>query len=228
MEEGKKNDPPAGGLKGLRTFRTDVQEMEKKGISVVELAKEAGKKKNLKDIEEPASSFARKIFLVLLVVLLVGGGFAYFYFFYGKSQLSQPASPVSLPKPILVGDNVVKDVTPAGTPGDFLKTISPNPPPELIESLGNRFMVAEFSLTKEWTVSIFSITNYESAFGGMIKWENDLGGNFQDKIIQNHDCRESPNLVYSFIDQNYLVITQGEEPLIEVFHRFSSPQYLNE
>jgi len=35
-------------------------------------------------------------------------------------------------------------------------------------------------------------------------------------------------LIYSFINRNYLVITQDEEPLKEIFRRFSSSQYLNE
>jgi hypothetical protein len=84
----------------------------------------------------------------------------------------------------------------------------------------------------------------------MIKWEgnivNDLKAifpapletkflmGFEDKEIQNHDTRVLNDrdgnsvLIYSFINQKYLVIAQNEEPIKEIFRRFSLPQYLNE
>jgi hypothetical protein len=129
---------------------------------------------------------------------------------------------------------------------EFFKIIKANPPLELINSLDGRFMLSKFYLSKEWPILIFKIRSYESAFAGMIKWEKTISsdltdifspskpGDFQDKVIQNHDARvlndENGNsvLIYSFINQNYLVIAQNEEPLKEIFRRFSLPQYLNE
>ncbi len=132
-------------------------------------------------------------------------------------------------------------------PEEFLKIIKAKPPQELTDSLADKFMLSKFYLSKDWPILIFKIRSYELAFAGMIKWEkemsSDLGGifspskpgfDFQDKEIQNHDTRvlndENGNsvLIYSFINRNYLVIAQKEEPLKEIFRRFSSPQYLNE
>jgi len=101
-------------------------------------------------------------------------------------------------------------------------------------------MLSKFYLSKDWPILILSIRSYESAFAGMLKWEKTMGqdlsaifnsanaGDFQDKEIQNHDTRTNSVLIYSFINRNYLVIVQNEEPLKEIFRRFSSPQYLNE
>jgi len=131
-------------------------------------------------------------------------------------------------------------------PKEFFKIIKANPSLELTDSLTDEFMLSKFYLSKEWPILIFKIRSYELAFSGMLKWEktisNDLGeifsppssGDFQDKEIQNHDTRVLNNedgnsvLIYSFINRNYLVITQDEEPLKEIFRRFSSSQYLNE
>lgn len=126
-------------------------------------------------------------------------------------------------------------------PEEFLKIIKANPPLELKDSLTDKFMLLKFYLSKDWPILIFKIRSYELAFAGMIKWEktmsNDLGdiflpssaGDFQDKEIQNHDTRVLNDrdgnsvLIYSFINQNYLVIAQNEEPIKEIFRRFSPP-----
>jgi len=219
------NNEQKSELKSIRTFQTDIQELEKKGISVADLAAEAEKTRGL--AEKMSQNFsAKKLIIIsagLIAIIIIG--FGVFWLFNNKNQENQPISLV--PKPILVGDTKVEDITPGIQASEFLKTIGADPPAELLDSLGGRFMAAKLYLTKEWTASIFSITNYESAFAGMLKWEKNLGGNFIDKEIQSHDTRESPTMIYSFVNQNYLVITGGEEPLKEVFHRFTSPQYLN-
>ncbi len=129
---------------------------------------------------------------------------------------------------------------------EFLKIIGTNPPPEFPYSLDSRFMLAKFYLTKDWPILVFKIRDYDSAFAGIIKWERTIdqdleeifslsptSGDFQDKVIQNHDTRilndKNGNsvLIYSFINRNYLVLTTNEEPLKEIFRRFSLPQYLN-
>lgn len=133
--------------------------------------------------------------------------------------------------------------------GEFFSGLGINPPAGFLDSLDDRFMLAKFYLTKDWPILIFKIKSYDSSFAGMIKWEGaisedlsdlfnleniDYGKSFEDKEIQNKDTRvlkgKNGNLVliYSFINQKYLIITTGEEPLIETFRRFSSPQYLNE
>jgi hypothetical protein len=133
---------------------------------------------------------------------------------------------------------------------EFLKTIGANPPPEFLYSLDSKFMLAKFYLTKDWPILLFKIRDYDSAFAGIIKWErfmaadlqgilllpnlDNINNFFEDKVIQNHDTRvlndKNGNslLLYSFINRNYLVLTTNEEPLKEIFRRFSLPQYLNE
>jgi len=137
-------------------------------------------------------------------------------------------------------------------PEDFFKLIKANPPTELTDSLTDSppaggFMLSKFYLSKDWPILIFKIRSYELAFSGMIKWEKTMsddlseifspskpGFDFQDKEIQSHDTRilydENGNsvLIYSFINRKYLVIAQNEEPIKEIFRRFSFPQYLNE
>lgn len=137
-------------------------------------------------------------------------------------------------------------ISTAMKPEEFFKLIKANPPSELTNSLAEKFMLSKFYLSKEWPILIFKIRSYELAFVGMLKWEkaisNNLSeifsppssGDFQDKEIQNHDTRvlydENGNsfLIYSFINRNYLVIAQNEEPIKEIFRRFSLSQYLNE
>ncbi len=132
---------------------------------------------------------------------------------------------------------------------EFLKIIGTNPPLEFPYSLDSKFMLAKFYLTKDWPILVFKIRDYDSAFAGIIKWErymaadlqglflsqnlNNANNFFEDKVVQNHDTRilndkdGNSILIYSFINRNYLVITTNEEPLKEIFRRFSLPQYLN-
>jgi len=248
-------------LKGLRTLQSDIQESAKKGVSFGEITTSLEKGGDSRTKEETGRfSLVRLLLVSLVIAVLAGVGFGVFWLLVKKNQEAQP---VSLgPKPILVSDeqivantdlesikaalqtqvqvNHLLDISIAAEPAKFLSIINANPPGEFIDSLGNRFMLAKFSLINDWPILILSVNSYESAFAGIIKWEKNMGkdlnaifnsgagGDFQDKVIQNHDTRVSPVLIYSFINQNYLVITQNEEPLREIFRRFSSPQYLNE
>lgn len=132
---------------------------------------------------------------------------------------------------------------------DFLGLIGASPPPIFLDSLDGSFMLCKFYFTKEWPILIFKINSYDYAFSGMIKWENaiaqelknvlalediDAAAFFEDTEMQNHDARflRDKNgdiaLIYSFVERDYLVVTTGEEPLKEIFRRFSFPQYRND
>jgi len=133
--------------------------------------------------------------------------------------------------------------------GEFLRMIGANPPQDFLYSLDSKFMLAKFYFAKDWPILVFKIRDYDSAFAGIIKWErfmamdlqglfpspnlNNTNNFFEDKVIQNHDTRilndkdGNSVLIYSFINRNYLVLTTNEEPLKEIFRRFSLPQYLN-
>lgn len=137
----------------------------------------------------------------------------------------------------------------AGTQ-DFFQLIKADLPLGLIDSLDNKFMLAKFYLSKDWPILLFKIKSYEYAFSGMLEWEKKMSGDlaevfslnniseiqgiFEDKEIQSRDTRllkdkeGNPVLFYSFINRDYLVITTNEEPLKEIFRRFSLPQYLNQ
>jgi len=256
MPEQEKNE-----LKGIRTLQTDVQELEKKGISAADLATEMARRRSPAIKEETAKYSFKKIALILaIIIVIIGLGFGVFQLFFSKIQEKQPVS--LIPKPILVSDQQVEAgadlnsiqsalktpirinnllyVSMAMRPEEFFKIIKANPPSELTDSLTGGFMLSKFYLSKDWPILILSIRSYESAFAGMLKWEKTMGqdlsaifnsanaGDFQDKEIQNHDTRTNSVLIYSFINRNYLVIVQNEEPLKEIFRRFSSPQYLNE
>lgn len=118
----------------------------------------------------------------------------------------------------------------------------------LLDSFSGEMMFIKYSFSRNWPVLIIKVNFYDSAFSRMIKWENfmlkDLQpllglefetlGNFEDVVIENRDTRVIKEtdgrdiLIYSFINKDYLVITTSREALMEVFRRFSSPQYLNQ
>lgn len=253
-------------IKGLRTLQTDVQELEKRGISFADIAAETEKRGGLTARKTGKFSPQKIIIISLAIIVIVGLISGSLWLFIKNRQEDQS---VSLgPKPILVSDEQVvatdlKSIQSAlKTPirlnnllhvsmtmgsEEFFKTIKANPPLELTDSLTDRFMLSKFYLSRDWPILIFKIRSYELAFSGMIKWEKTMssdlneiffparpGYSFQDKEIQNHDTRvlndESGDsvLIYSFVNRNYLVIVQNEEPIKEIFRRFFSPQYLND
>ncbi|MES2436458.1 MAG: hypothetical protein V4519_00425 [Patescibacteria group bacterium] len=96
---------------------------------------------------------------------------------------------------------------------------------------------------------VFKVNSYQTAFASMIQWEasmfDDLnpylslfnsttttfgGESFQDIDIRNKDVRilkdmnGTPLLMYSFSDQNTLVLTTDEDALKEIFSRLSTYQ----
>lgn len=118
----------------------------------------------------------------------------------------------------------------------------------LLDSFSGEMMFIKYSFSQDWPVLVIKIRSYDNAFSRMIKWENfmlkDLQpllglefetlGNFEDVVIENRDTRVIKEtdgrdiLIYSFINKDYLVISTSREALVEVFRRFSSPQYLNQ
>jgi hypothetical protein len=144
-------------------------------------------------------------------------------------------------------DNVKKLITFQ----QFFKTIGIEPRVDIADSLDGKFELAKFQKPdNNWPVLIFKIKSYENAFASMMSWEKKIGldfgkifklegvpeqgdTSFYDKELENKDVRimndlsENPILIYSFINQKYLIITTGEDALKEIFRRFSLPQYFN-
>lgn len=267
--EDKKSKTPI-----LHTLETDTAEYMKKGVSLVEIAAEEAKRSGLKFKETADKSPLKKIIALIAILFIVASiGLGVFWFFNKKQAQEQS---ISLIQPILVADDQIEVILDLENPQkflnnlqnaiqsqirpnhllnvfvaldsrEFLRMIGVNSPPELVDALDSKFMLAKFYLTKDWPILILKIRAYDSAFSGMIKWERTItrdleeifslspkpGFDFQDKEIQNHDTRVlndkdgNPLLIYSFINRNYLVLTTNEEPLKEIFRRFSLPQYLN-
>ncbi|MBI4691911.1 MAG: hypothetical protein HY773_00475 [Candidatus Terrybacteria bacterium] len=132
---------------------------------------------------------------------------------------------------------------------EFFRITGASPPQELLDSLENEFMLSKFYFTKDCPILIFKVAAFDSAFAGMMKWETAMADDFkdvfslelsnarsffEDREIQNRDIRvlndkdSQPLLLYSFMGRDYLIITTDEEPLKEIFRRFSSFQYLND
>jgi hypothetical protein len=269
--EDKKSKTPI-----LHTLETDTAEYVKKGGSLIEIAAEEAKKSGLKFKERADTSPFKKLIAFVAIILIVTGIVLGVFWFFNKKQTPEQ-SIYSLIQPILVADDQAEIIVDSDDEQKFLKNIQTafqyqirpnhlfyiainidsreflrligaNPPPELVDALDSKFMLAKFYLTKDWPILILKIRAYDSAFSGMIKWERAIaydleeffslslkpGFDFQDKEIQNHDTRVlndkdgNPLLIYSFINRNYLVIATHEEPLKEIFRRFSLPQYLND
>ena len=120
-------------------------------------------------------------------------------------------------------------------------------PQGLKDYLEKDFMLLSFGRNGNYPVFIFKSKSYTYVFSEMLKWEKSLAddleavfpkagliGNdsFADKYIQNHDARVAEkdgniDLIYSFADRKYLIITNSQEALAETFRRFSSIQYAN-
>ena len=133
------------------------------------------------------------------------------------------------------------------TKDEFFSIIRAQMPKGLQDYLEKDFMLLNFSGKGNSPVLVFKSKSYTYVFSEMLKWEksltNDLKAlfpktdllsnySFADKYIQNHDARVAEkngkiDLVYSFIDRKYLVITNSQEALAETFRRFSSLQYAN-
>lgn len=118
----------------------------------------------------------------------------------------------------------------------------------LLESLDEQMMFIKYYFSQEWPVLAVKVKYYDDTFFRMIKWEASMAkdlkpllglsfeslGQFHDIVVENRDARVLKDadgrdiLMYSFINKDYLVITTSREALVEVFRRFSSPQYLNQ
>lgn len=138
------------------------------------------------------------------------------------------------------------------TTKEFFSAMEISPPFAPADAFSSGFMLASFGAEDSYNLPliIISVRSYEHAFASMLKWEKatmytdmtkifgagkDLPeeAGFIDKEIQNRDVRVlygangETALAYSFINDNYLVISSSEEALKEIFRRFSLPQYLN-
>ena len=133
------------------------------------------------------------------------------------------------------------------TKDEFFFMLGAQMPQGLKDYLEKDFMLLSFGGTDNSPILVFKSKSYTYVFSEMLKWEKSLtddlktifpsnnlisNDSFIDKYIQNHDARIAEkdgqiDLAYAFIDRKYLVITNNQEALSEIFRRFSSVQYAN-
>jgi len=128
----------------------------------------------------------------------------------------------------------------------FFAILQTHAPSSLIRAFDPLFMFGTLGTPKH-TFLLIKLDSYENAYAGMLEWERDLAldilplfGNaetvasipsdtpFVDITIQNKDARilKSPNgktvLLYSFFDNNMLIIADNEETLKSLMTRLTS------
>src|SRR3989338_476842 len=133
------------------------------------------------------------------------------------------------------------------TKEEFFFMLGAQMPQGLKDYLEKDFMLLSFGGTDNSPILVFKSKSYTYVFSEMLKWEKSLtydlktifpsnnlisNDSFADKYIQNHDACIAEkdgqiDLAYAFIDRKYLVITNNQEALSEIFRRFSSVQYAN-
>lgn len=127
---------------------------------------------------------------------------------------------------------------------EFLSSLGITAPPFLTNFLEDNFFLGFTNLQEKHVLIIFEVekNQYENAFAGMMRWEKtiikdldfiarkeNLGEpktiTFKDKIIKNQSARimeteKGEVLVYTFINRDFIVITDGQKALEEIIRRF--------
>ena len=125
---------------------------------------------------------------------------------------------------------------------EFLKILESHAPSALVRAFDPLFMFGSFG---ESTFLIIKLASFENAFAGMLSWERDLGRDlgpifftaplfrndsgalvFIDTVDRNKDIRElkigaQTALLYSFFDNNMLIITDNIETLRTLVDRLT-------
>lgn len=125
---------------------------------------------------------------------------------------------------------------------EFLEILESQAPSNLVRAFDPIFMLGAYGQS---TFFIIKLTSFENAFAGMLAWEGNLGQDlgpllgtrelsrnlspeavFVDITDQNKDIRalmvgEEPFLIYSFLDNNTLIITDKIETLRVVIERLT-------
>lgn len=129
---------------------------------------------------------------------------------------------------------------PLTTPTEFVLLLSARPPGNLVRAFDDLFMLGTIGGSQNSgndTFLLMRLDSYENAFAGMLEWEsfmkddilplfqNDAviasttDATFRDKTIKNKDTRVLTDetgktvLIYSFYNQNQLIITGSEGAL---------------
>lgn len=129
----------------------------------------------------------------------------------------------------------------------FFRALESKMPNALSRSLEPQFMLGVHAFNGNEAFLILKTNFFENAFAGMLKWEEFMGRellplfassegkdvygkNFQDFVLKNKDLRVLYNetgeivLLYSFYDNNTIVVSTSPDTLDEVIARLSRPK----
>ncbi|MES2953285.1 MAG: hypothetical protein V4674_01870 [Patescibacteria group bacterium] len=130
----------------------------------------------------------------------------------------------------------------------FFSALLPQAPSPLVRSLGRSFLYGVYTSSEKSPFLLLSLDSYESAYAGMLTWEERLhyeiipllGGNpneqlagslsWKDDTLRNTDIRREVDaggnsiLLYSFLDRKTLLITQSDVVFYEVLGRLHTPK----
>jgi len=148
-----------------------------------------------------------------------------------------PGDLVYMPIKRQLGENIIYLKT-----GDFLNSLKTKAPAAITSFLEENFFLGILNLEKKHSVLIFEIEQaYEqTVFGGMLNWEKNMPTDidfmlqkstvspvpvFKDKIIKNNHVRLLQTdgktvLLYTFLNSQFLIITDNEKALEEIIERF--------
>ena len=121
---------------------------------------------------------------------------------------------------------------------DFLQTFTSNTPQELLQSLGNEFVIGVYGGTSRPPFLALEITNFAESYAGMSAWEETLeedigdlfteeeGTEFKSYGIGNVDARilvndqNTPIITYAFVSRTGLIITTTPETLENIVRSY--------
>ncbi|NCO04981.1 MAG: hypothetical protein GW939_02425, partial [Candidatus Magasanikbacteria bacterium] len=124
-------------------------------------------------------------------------------------------------------------------PKKFLETIGVQAPSSLLRSFGEKMDFGIYSLIRFSSFAIFEISDFGNSYSGMLKWEENIASDlrgwisneipekilFSDMVYRNKDLRVLRNskgeivILYSFLDQKTLLITNELETFEEISNR---------
>ena len=137
---------------------------------------------------------------------------------------------------------VVGDENPLLSTSEFLEMLGSRAPGSLVRAFDPLFM---FGALGKSTFLIIKLASFENAFAGMLSWERNVAADigplfatapllrdmppesvFTDITDRNKDIRilalgDQPILLYSFFDNNMLIITDGVESLRTLIDRLT-------
>jgi hypothetical protein len=127
---------------------------------------------------------------------------------------------------------------------EFLSPLSSDAPPSLLRSFDGVWIFGFQSADSNGPFIIAKLSSFENAFDGMLRWENHMAENlgpiiinqeggpvelkktFEDEVVNNKDVRVLKNvrgetaIMYSFLNEKTLLITNNERTFKEILNRF--------